>query len=188
MRFNKRWAMAMSARPGVSLKFMFVRPPTASEESCENDTNENDTKPMKVLVTGGAGYIGSVVVEELLLAGHQVVVLDNLSRGNRQAVPPQAELVVGDLADRPLLDQLLRVAAINAVMHFAALIEAGESMKAPGQFFRNNTANALTLLEATLVAKVTGLYSRRRLRSSVILIALRFRRRILSIRPMPRRI
>ncbi len=109
---------------------------------------------MNVLVTGGAGYIGSVVVEELLRAGHQVVVLDNLSRGNRQAVPPQAELVVGDLADRALLDQLLKSRAIDAVMHFAALIEAGESMKAPGQFFRNNTANALTLLEATLVAKV----------------------------------
>ena len=109
---------------------------------------------MKVLVTGGAGYIGSVVADELLQAGHQVGVFDNLSRGHRQAVPKNAELVVGDLADRAVLDQLLRSRAIDAVMHFAALIEAGESMKAPQEFFRNNTANALTLLEAMLAAGV----------------------------------
>jgi UDP-glucose 4-epimerase len=109
---------------------------------------------MRVLVTGGAGYIGSVVADELLQAGHQVVVFDNLSHGHRQAVPKSAELVVGDLADRDCLDQLLRSRAIDAVMHFAALIEAGESMKAPEAFFRNNTANALTLLEAMLAAGV----------------------------------
>jgi len=113
------------------------------------------TKPMRVLVTGGAGYIGSVVAEELLLAGHDVVVFDNLSRGHRQAVPKNAELVEGDLADRGCLDQLLRSRRIDAVMHFAALIEAGESMKAPEEFFRNNTSNALTLLEAMLGARVT---------------------------------
>jgi UDP-glucose 4-epimerase len=109
---------------------------------------------MRVLVTGGAGYIGSVVADELLQAGHQVVVFDNLSRGHRQAVPKNAELVVGDLADRTSLDQLLRSRKIDAVMHFAALIEAGESMKAPEDFFRNNTANALTLIEAMLAAQV----------------------------------
>jgi UDP-glucose 4-epimerase len=109
---------------------------------------------MKVLVTGGAGYIGSVVAEELLQAGHPVVVFDNLSRGHRQAVPKNAELIVGDLADRAALDQLFRSRAIDAVMHFAALIEAGESMKAPETFFRNNTANALALLEAMLAAGV----------------------------------
>lgn len=109
---------------------------------------------MKILVTGGAGYIGSVVADELLQAGHKVVVFDNLSRGHRQAVPKNAELVVGDAADRPCLDQLLRSRAIDAVMHFAALIEAGESMKAPENFFRNNTANALTLLEAMLASGV----------------------------------
>lgn len=109
---------------------------------------------MKVLVTGGAGYIGSVVAEELLEAGHQVVVFDNLSRGHREAVPKKAELVAGDLAEGSVLEQLLRSRAIDAVMHFAALIEAGESMKAPEQFFRNNTANALTLLEAMLAAGV----------------------------------
>lgn len=109
---------------------------------------------MRVLVTGGAGYIGSVVAEELLQAGHTVVVFDNLSRGHRQAVPKGAELVVGDLGDRTCLDQLLRSGAFDAVMHFAALIEAGESMKAPEEFFRNNTSNALTLLEAMLGARV----------------------------------
>jgi UDP-glucose 4-epimerase len=109
---------------------------------------------MKVLVTGGAGYIGGVVADELLQAGHEVIVFDNLSRGHRQAVPKNAELVIGELADRAALDQLLRTQAIDAVMHFAALIEAGESMKAPETFFRNNTANALTLLEAMLGAGV----------------------------------
>jgi UDP-glucose 4-epimerase len=109
---------------------------------------------MRVFVTGGAGYIGSVVAEELLQAGHQVVVFDNLSRGHKQAVPKNAELIVGELADRNHLDQVFRLRAIDAVMHFAALIEAGESMKAPEDFFRNNTANALTLLEAMLAAGV----------------------------------
>jgi len=109
---------------------------------------------MRVLVTGGAGYIGSVVAEELLQAGHQVVVFDNLSHGHREAVPKNAELVGGDTADRACLDQLFRSRAIDAVMHFAALIEAGESMKAPEEFFRNNTSNALTLLEAMLAARV----------------------------------
>jgi UDP-glucose 4-epimerase len=109
---------------------------------------------MKVLVTGGAGYIGSVVSDELLRAGHDVVVLDNLSHGYRQAVPGAAELVVGDLADRASLEPLLRSRSIDAVIHMAALIEAGESMKAPETFFRNNTANALNLLEAMLAAGV----------------------------------
>ncbi len=109
---------------------------------------------MRVLVTGGAGYIGSVVADELLQAGHQVVVFDNLSHGHRQAVPKNAELVVGDLSDRASLDQLLQSRSVDAVMHFAALIEAGESMKAPEKFFRNNTANALTLVEAMLAARV----------------------------------
>src|SRR5258708_5153878 len=112
------------------------------------------TKPMKVIVEGGAGYIGSVVAEERLQAGHDVVVFDNLSRGHRQAVPKRAELVVGELADRACLDQLLGCRRIDAVMHFAALIEAGESMKAPEEFFRNNTSNALTLLEAMLATRV----------------------------------
>ena len=109
---------------------------------------------MTVLVTGGAGYIGSVVAEKLLEAGHQVVVVDNLSRGHREAVPKRAKLVVGDLADREKLTALFRSHDIEAVLHFAAFIEAGESMKSPESFFRNNTANALGVLEAMLAAGV----------------------------------
>jgi len=109
---------------------------------------------MRILVTGGAGYIGSVVAEQLLKAGNQVIVFDNLSRGHRQAVPKNAELIVADLADRDRLEQVFGTCAIDAVLHFAALIEAGESMKAPEKFFRNNTCNALTLLEVMLAAGV----------------------------------
>lgn len=105
---------------------------------------------MHVLVTGGAGYIGSVVVAQLLRAGHDVIVYDNLSKGRREAVDPGAQLVVGDIGDRAALDRLFSSTKIDAVMNFAAHIEAGESMKVPEQFFRNNTANALTLLEAML--------------------------------------
>ncbi len=109
---------------------------------------------MKVLVTGGAGYIGSVVAGELLTAGHDVVVLDDLSRGHREAVVAGAELVVGDLADSVKLQSIFQSQKIDAVMHFAAFIEAGESMKTPGKFFRNNTANTLNLLEAMQAAGV----------------------------------
>ena len=112
---------------------------------------------MKLLVTGGAGYIGSVVAEQLLRAGHQVVVIDNLSRGHRGAVPQGAKLVVGDLADKGNLDSLFRAEKFDAVLHFAAFIEAGESMKHPETFFRNNTANALAVLEAMLAAGVKRL-------------------------------
>src|SRR3954470_23103863 len=90
---------------------------------------------MNVLVTGGAGYIGSVVSDELLKAGHRVTVFDNLSHGYAEAVPQGAELIVGDLADAKEVDRVLANGTFDAVMHFAALIEAGESMKVPGTFF-----------------------------------------------------
>jgi UDP-glucose 4-epimerase len=109
---------------------------------------------MRLLVTGGAGYIGSVVVGQLLNAGHQVTVMDNLSHGYRQAVPNAAELVVGDLADKEKLSGLFRSRSFDGVLHFAAFIEAGESMKVPEVFFRNNTTNALAVLEAMLAANV----------------------------------
>jgi UDP-glucose 4-epimerase len=105
---------------------------------------------VNVLVTGGAVYIGSVVVAQLLRAGHAVTVYDNLSKGHREAVDAHAQLVIGDIGDRPALDRLFTQTRFDAVMNFAASIEAGESMKFPEQFFRNNTANALTLLEAML--------------------------------------
>jgi len=104
----------------------------------------------KVLVTGGAGYIGSVVVAEMLQKGYEVVVLDNLSRGHRQAVSPGAELVVGDVGDALLLDRIFRERRFDAIMHFAAFLEVGESMQVPERYFRNNSLNTLTLLEAVL--------------------------------------
>jgi len=102
---------------------------------------------MKVFVTGGAGYIGSVVVAQLVAAGHDVIVYDNLSKGHREAVAPSAQFVLGDVGDRAALEAAFDRHRPEAVMHFAAWIEAGESMREPERFFRNNTANALTLLE-----------------------------------------
>jgi UDP-glucose 4-epimerase len=103
---------------------------------------------LNVVVTGGAGYIGSAAAEALLNAGHRVTVLDNLSSGHRAAVPAAARFVLGDLNDRPALDALLGSERYDAVMHFAAFIEAGESMKDPGKFFANNTGGSLNLIEA----------------------------------------
>jgi UDP-glucose 4-epimerase len=105
---------------------------------------------LKVLVTGGAGYIGSVVTSELIRRGHQVTVYDNLSHGFRAAVPKKTDLVVGDIADRTNLTRVITTCGIDAVMHFAAFIEAGESMKVPERYFRNNSANTLSLLEVML--------------------------------------
>ena len=105
---------------------------------------------MRVLVTGGAGYIGSAVAERLLQNGHAVTVLDNLSKGCRQAVPAKAEFVLGDTGDEKLLDHMLAGGGFGAVMHFAAFIEAGESMTAPEIYFENNSARTLTLLRAML--------------------------------------
>jgi UDP-glucose 4-epimerase len=109
---------------------------------------------VRVLVTGGAGYIGSVVTSELLRAGHDVIVYDNLSHGYRAAVPANVDLVVGEVADRGKLDTVFGKCQIDAVMHFAALIEAGESMRVPERYFRNNTASTLTLLESMLHHRV----------------------------------
>jgi UDP-glucose 4-epimerase len=98
-----------------------------------------------------------VVAQELVLAGHRVLVFDNLSHGYRAAVPPQAEFIQGELSDRDRLNYTFQAFRPDAVMHFAALIEAGESMKAPERYFRNNSATTLTLLEATLEHRVTRL-------------------------------
>lgn len=109
---------------------------------------------MRVLVTGGAGYIGSVVTSELVRAGKEVVVYDNLGHGHREAVVEGAKFVQGELADGKHIHAVLKEHRIEAVMHFAASIEAGESMKVPEQFFRNNTASTLNLLEAMLDLKI----------------------------------
>ena len=105
---------------------------------------------MRVLVTGGAGYIGSVVADHFLRAGHTVTVLDNLIMGWREAVPAAAEFVHADTGDEAALDSLFNSHQFDAVMHFAALIEAGESVKVPEQYFDNNSLRTLTLLRAML--------------------------------------
>jgi UDP-glucose 4-epimerase len=105
---------------------------------------------VRVLVTGGAGYIGSAVAAELLRAKHEVIVYDNLSHGFRKAVPSGAKLIQGDIADIEKLSAAIRQHSVEAVMHFAALIEAGESMQVPERYFRNNTAGSLALLETML--------------------------------------
>jgi UDP-glucose 4-epimerase len=105
---------------------------------------------MRILVTGGAGYIGGTVTRLLLSQGHSVTVYDNLCHSKRLAVDAKAEFVEGDVADRALLERTLNHGRFDGVMHFAALIEAGESMKRPEIYFRNNTAASLSLLEAML--------------------------------------
>ncbi len=112
---------------------------------------------MRVLVTGGAGYIGSVVADRLLRDGHSVTVLDNLSKGAKQAVPSQAEFVLADTGDEPTLDRVFQAGRFDAVMHFAAFIEAGESMLSPELYFDNNSAKTLTLLRAMLRHQVLRL-------------------------------
>jgi UDP-glucose 4-epimerase len=105
---------------------------------------------MRILVTGGAGYIGGTLTRLLLSAGHAVTVYDNLCHSKRLAVAENATFVNGDIADRALLEKTLSQGRFDGVMHFAALIEAGESMKVPEIYFQNNTAATLALLEAML--------------------------------------
>jgi UDP-glucose 4-epimerase len=105
---------------------------------------------MKVLITGGAGYIGGTVTRLLLSKGHEVTIYDNLCHSKLSAVAEGAEFVQGDLADGELLQKTLTNGRFDGVMHFAALIEAGESMQRPEIYFRNNTASTLTLLESML--------------------------------------
>ena len=112
---------------------------------------------MKILVTGGAGYIGGTVALRLLAAGHNALIYDNFSHGHRDLVPSGTQLIEGDLADRERLTRIFRDEKVDAVMHFAALIEAGESMKQPEIYFRNNTASTLSLLEAMLASGVDRL-------------------------------
>jgi UDP-glucose 4-epimerase len=109
---------------------------------------------MNVFVAGGAGYIGSVCVEELLNAGHDVTVYDNLSEGHRAAVDDRAVFLHARLSDRENIASAMRDAKPEAVLHFAANALVGESMTNPGKYFRNNVCNALNLLDATINAGV----------------------------------
>lgn len=102
---------------------------------------------MHILVTGGAGYVGSATAAYFLAAGHQVTVYDSLVKGHRAAVPPGAAFIKGDLADRGALDIVFQTQQFDAVAHFAAFIEAGESMQVPEKYFTNNVSNTHNLLE-----------------------------------------
>jgi UDP-glucose 4-epimerase len=105
---------------------------------------------MKILVTGGAGYIGSICVDELIKADHEVVVFDNLTEGHRKAVHPSATLVIGDLQQRCDIEEALEAHRPDAVMHFAANALVGESMQNPSKYFRNNVYGGLNLLDAMM--------------------------------------
>ena len=110
--------------------------------------NKGLNKVMKVLVTGGAGYIGSVVTEELVKDGHDVVVYDSLCKGHREAVVKGAAFVQGDLADAAMLRESLSTYAIEAIIHMAADSLVGESCEDPAKYYRNNISNGLVLLDA----------------------------------------
>jgi UDP-glucose 4-epimerase len=109
---------------------------------------------MNIFITGGAGYIGSAMAEVLLGAGHSVTIYDSLVTGYRAAVPAGARFIQADLAEADALADALAAEKYDAVMHFAAFIEAGESMQDPGKFFKNNLANSLGLIEAVRRAGV----------------------------------
>jgi UDP-glucose 4-epimerase len=112
---------------------------------------------VRILVTGGAGYIGSVTAESLQAAGHGVWILDNLSRGHRSAVPRGAPLIHGDVRDRESVGALLRRERIDCVMHFCAASLVGESMEDPGAYFDNNVVGMIHLLRAMVDAGTHGI-------------------------------
>ena len=109
---------------------------------------------MNVLVTGGAGYIGSICVEELINSGHTVTVLDNLSEGHRSAVDARAAFIEGYLGDPQTANSAIKSSRAEAIIHFAAHALVGESMQNPGKYFRNNVAWGLELLDAAVQNKV----------------------------------
>jgi UDP-glucose 4-epimerase len=112
---------------------------------------------MKILVVGGAGYIGSVCAELLLDEGHPVCVFDNLSEGHRAAVDPRAEFIEGDLRSTEQIQSALTAFLPDAVMHFAASALVAESMENPSKYFRNNIGNGLNLLDAMIATGVNQL-------------------------------
>lgn len=107
---------------------------------------------MNIFVTGGAGYIGSATTAALLDAGHAITVFDNLSRGHRAAVPMGVTFIQGDIGDGEALRAALASSRFDALMHFAAFIEAGESMQDPGLYFRNNVAYSANVIESAVAA------------------------------------
>ncbi|HET6313589.1 MAG TPA: NAD-dependent epimerase/dehydratase family protein, partial [Chloroflexia bacterium] len=123
-----------------------------SNTSAENVGGAQEHGQLSVLVTGGAGYIGSVAVEMLADAGYRVVVFDNLIKGHQGAIDPRATFVDGDIADLPLLERTLKEHQVDAVMHFAAHSLVGESMENAVKYFTNNVTASVTLVEAMIRA------------------------------------
>jgi len=109
---------------------------------------------MNIFLTGGAGYIGSTAAEALLKNGHSVTIFDSLVTGHRPAIPAEAHFIQGDLADKDTLQAALTEKPYDAIMHFAAFIEAGVSMKDPGTYFHNNLSNSLQLIELAVQAEI----------------------------------
>lgn len=109
---------------------------------------------MKIFLTGGAGYIGSVTTQCLLNESHEVVVFDNLEQGHRKAIDPRASFIEGDLRDRDVVREAMQSVRPDAVMHFAAYALVGESMDDPMRYFRNNVGGVIHLVEAMLAAGV----------------------------------
>jgi UDP-glucose 4-epimerase len=110
---------------------------------------------MRILVVGGAGYIGSVTVDQLIEARHEVVVLDSLVSGHRAAVHPDAELAQIDVRDEPALNRLFAAHTFHAVINYGGYIQAGESVRQPGRYFANNVGGAITLLNAMVTYGVS---------------------------------
>lgn len=111
---------------------------------------------MKILVAGGAGYIGSHTVKELIQEGYEVVVFDNFSTGKRMLIP-EGEIIEGDLLDRADLEKAFRLHDFHSILHFASLIQAGESYLDPQKYFRHNLITSLNLLQAMLHANIKNL-------------------------------
>lgn len=121
------------------------------------DTDGEELRDMKVLVTGGAGYIGSHTVAALLREGHEVHVYDNLSTGHRRAVPPAAQFILGDIRDGSLLTRVLADKGIEAVIHFAARLVVPESMENPWDYYETNTWGGLQVIKSCLNSGVQSL-------------------------------
>ena len=132
----------------------FFRPGKAVPKVATRYSLRRLSARMNVFVTGGAGYIGSVCVEELLNAGHTVTVFDNLAEGHRAAVDPRARFLQGDFNDRSTIDVAMQAIRPDAVVHFAAHALVGESMTNPSKYFRNNVAGGINLLDACVSAGV----------------------------------
>jgi UDP-glucose 4-epimerase len=134
-----------------------VRSDRCDRQLAESRSTGHVFAVMHVLVTGGAGYIGSVVVEELIADGHAVTVIDNLSKGHRAAIAPDAAFVRADLHDCLRLRELFETAEIDAVVHLAADSLVGESVRDPGKYYRNNVVAGIGLLDAMVAAGVQRL-------------------------------